>query len=112
MQSIRQSNETGADSMGREKTQRPRKKKIIWKILLAIFGLPYFFAVAASFFVVKKYILGAVSSLGGVIVIVDLILEYLKVIFKPKTIKKIRYLEGAFFVTVGIIYLLYFLEVI
>ncbi len=112
MQSICQSNETGADSMGREKTQRPRKKKIIWKILLAIFGLAYFFAVAASFFVVKKYILGAVSSLGGVIVIVDLILEYLKVIFKPKTIKKIRYIEGTFFVIVGIIYLLYFLEVI
>lgn len=98
--------------MGRKKTQKPRKRKIIWKILLAIFGLAYFFAVAASFFVVKKYILCAVSALGGAIVIVDLILELLKVIFKPKTIKIIRYIEGAFFVIVGIIYFLYLFEVI
>lgn len=98
--------------MGRKKTQKSRKNRIIWKILLAIFGLGYFFAVAASFLVVKKYILCAVSALGGVIVIVDLILELFKVIFKPKTIKIIRYIEGAFFVSVGIIYLLYFFEVI
>lgn len=98
--------------MEKKKTQKSRKNKIIWKILLAIFGLAYFFAVAASFLVVKKYILFAVSALGGVIVIVDLILELLKVIFKPKTIKMIRYIEGAFFVIVGIIYLLYFFEVI
>jgi uncharacterized membrane protein HdeD (DUF308 family) len=98
--------------MGRKKTHKPRKSKVIWKILLAIFGLAYFFAVAASFFAVKRYILGAVSALGGVIVIVDLILEFFKVIFKPKTIKIIRYIEGAFFVIVGIIYLLYFFELI
>ncbi len=98
--------------MGRKKIQKSRKNKIAGKIFLALFGLAYFFAVAASFLVVKKYILCAVSALGGVIVIVDLILELLKVIFKPKTIKIIRYLEGAFLVIVWVLYLLYFFEII
>ena len=98
--------------MEKKKTQKSRKNKIIWKILLSLFGLAYFFAVSASFLVVKKYILCAVSALGGIIVIVDLILELLKVIFKPKTIRIIRYIEGSFFVIVGIIYLLYFFEMI
>jgi hypothetical protein len=98
--------------LGRKETQETKKNKIIGKLLLAIFGLAYFFAIAASFFVVKKYILCAVSALGGVIVIIDLILELLKVIFEPKTIKKIRYIESAFFVIVGILYSLYFFEVI
>lgn len=95
-----------------EKTQKSKKSRIFWKIVLALFGLVYFFAVAASFLVLKKYILCAVSALGGIILIIDFILELLKVIFKPKTIKIIRYIEGAFFVVVGITYLLYILELI
>lgn len=98
--------------MERKDRQKPKKSQIIGKIVLALFGLAYFFAVAASFLVLKKYILCAVSALGGIILIIDFILELMKVIFKPKTIKIIRTIESVFFVSVGIIYLLYFFEVI
>jgi hypothetical protein len=60
----------------------------------------------------KYYILCAVSALGGFILILDFVLELLKVKLGHKTVKVVRYFEGAIFLGVGIAYLLYFLEVI
>ncbi len=96
--------------MNKEKERKSNRARLIGKIMLAIFGLAYFFAVAASFLVLKKYILFAISVCGGIIIILDSLLESLKVIFTPKSIKIIRYVEAVFFAGVGLSYLIYFLR--
>jgi hypothetical protein len=96
--------------MKKEKNQKSNRARLLKKIALMIFGLAYFFAVAASFLVLKNYILFAVSACGGIIIILDSLLEFLKVIFTPKSIRIIRYVEAVFFVGVGLSYLLYFLR--
>lgn len=96
--------------MKKEIKQKSNRNRIIGKIALVIFGLAYFFAVAASFLVLKYYILFAISVCGGIIIILDSLLEFLKVIFSPKSIRIIRYVEAVFFVGVGLSYLLYFLR--
>lgn len=98
--------------MEREKVQKSKKTQLLWRILLALFGLAYFYAVAASFLVLENYVFCAVSIFGGIIIILDIILELLKVIFSPKSIKIIRYFEAVIFVGVGLAYLLYFIEII
>jgi hypothetical protein len=96
--------------MNKEKERKSNRVRLIGKIALAIFGLAYFFAVAASFLVLKKYILFAISVCGGITLILDSLLESLKVIFTPKSIRIIRYVEAVFFVGVGLSYLIYFLR--
>jgi uncharacterized membrane protein HdeD (DUF308 family) len=96
--------------MNNEKERKSNRARLIGKIALAIFGLVYFFAVAASFLVLKKYILFAISVCGGITLILDSLLESLKVIFTPKSIRIIRYVEAVFFVGVGLSYLIYFLR--
>jgi uncharacterized membrane protein HdeD (DUF308 family) len=96
--------------MKKEKKQKSDRARLLRKIALMIFGLAYFCAVAASFLVLKNYILFAVSACGGIIIILDSLLEFLKVIFTPKSIRIIRYVEAVFFVGVGLSYLLYFLR--
>ena len=98
--------------MEKEKTHNPKKPNHFWRIVLILFGLVYFSAVALSFYVLKYYILCVVSALGGFILILDLVLELLKVKLGHKYVKVVRYFEGAIFSGVGIAYLLYFLEII
>ena len=96
--------------MNKEKKRKSNRARLLGKIALVIFGLAYFFAVAASFLVLKIYILFAVSVCGGIIIVLDSLLEFLRVIFTPKSIRIIRYVEAVFFVGVGVSYLLYFLK--
>jgi uncharacterized membrane protein HdeD (DUF308 family) len=96
--------------MKKETKQKSNRTRLIGKIALLIFGLAYFCAVSASFLVLKNYILFAVSVCGGIIIILDSLLEFLKVIFSSKSIRIIRYVEAVFFVGVGLSYLLYFLK--
>ncbi len=98
--------------MEKEKTHKLKKPRLFWRIVLVLFGLVYFSAVAMSFYVLKYYILCAVSALGGLILILDFVLELLKVKLGHKSVKVVRYFEGIIFLGVGIAYLLYFLEVI
>lgn len=98
--------------MEKEKIHKPKKPNHFWRIVLIIFGLAYFCAVAASFYMMEYYILCAVSALGGFILILDFVLELLKVKLGHKSVKVVRYFEAAIFLGVGIAYLLYILEVI
>jgi uncharacterized membrane protein HdeD (DUF308 family) len=96
--------------MNKERKQKSNRARFLGKIALVVFGLAYFFAVAASFLVLKNYILFAISVCGGIVIILDSLFESLKVIFTPKSIRIIRYIEAVFFVGVGLSYLLYFLR--
>ena len=103
---------TGKSTVEKEKTPKPKKPHHFWRIALILFGLVYFSAVALSFYVLKYYILCALSALGGFILILDFVLELSKVKLGHKSVKVVRYFEGAIFLGVGIAYLLYFLEII
>ena len=98
--------------MEKEKTHKLKKPRLLWRIVLHLFGLAYFCAVALSFYVLKHYLLCAVSALGGLILILDFVLELLKVKLGHKSVKVVRYFEALIFLGVGIAYLLYFLEII